>query len=399
MANSNLINDIVLPNAMVEFRNNTVLINGLLPHYDNTYEAYGAKPGATVTLRTHQEFQVREDSLVMAVKDVEQKEVPLARSKIFGIDLAYTDAELATDVNGFKENRLKPAMSTLAAKVDAYVYNAIYQGINSAVTLPVTNIDSDDILNAGVILDINSVPRDGNRMTLLSPKGMKQLVSSSASLFNAAENISQQYKDGIISVPSLGSKFGMSQNVRAHTRGTANASYVLTGSVANGGTTLAVGTGTGTMTVGDVITLVGNNRVDKYTKQDTGEVMQVVVTAAYAGGSGNVSISPALYFEGAFQNIVSQPVSTNSVTVMGASATTYQQGLMIHPMVGAVSFVDLENPKSSSVIEAARLVQDGVSIACCTFWDGNSRQQKMRFDILMGAAVVEPSAGCRIYTP
>lgn len=399
MANSNLINDIVLPGAMVEFRNNTVITNALGPHYDDTYAAYGALPGATINFRTHQEWQVREDSLVMDVKDVVQRSVPLTRSKIFGIDLTYTDAELAQDVEGFMKYRVGSAISTLAAKVDSYVFNTMYQGISSAVTLPVTNIDSDDILNAGVILDVSSVPRDGKRMTVLSPKGMKQLVSSSATLFNAAENISQQYRDGIIKVPSLGSNFGMSQNVRTHTRGTANGAYVLTGSVANGGTTLAVGTGTGTMTVGDVITLVGNNRVDKLTKQDTGEVMQVTVTAAYAGGAGNVSVSPALYFEGPFQNIASQPVSTNSITVMGSSATAYQQGIMFHPMVGAVSFCDLENPKDSSVIDASRKAEDGISMSCVTFWDGRTRQKYMRFDILMGAAVLEPSAGCRIYTP
>lgn len=399
MANSNLINDIVLPNAMVEFRNNSVITNALGPHYDDTYQAYGAKPGQTINFRTHQEWEVREDSLVMDVQDVEQKSIPLTRSKIFGIDMTYTDVELAQDVEGFMKYRMGSAMATLAAKVDSYVYNVVYQGVNSAVTLPVTNIDSDDVLNAGVVLDVNSVPRDGKRTTILSPKGMKQLVSSSASLFNAAENISQQYRDGIIKVPSLGSNFAMSQNVRSHTRGTANASYVLSGSVSNGASVLPVITGTGTMTVGDVITLVGNNRVDKLTKQDTGEVMQVTVTAVFAGGTGNISISPALYYEGPFQNIVSQPVSTNSITVMGSSGTSYPQGMMIHPMVAGVSFCDLENPKESSVIDAARKAEDGISMSCVTFWDGRTRQKYMRFDILMGAAVIEPSAGCRIYTP
>lgn len=399
MANVNLINDIVLPDAMVEFRNNTVITNALKPHYDSTYEAFGANPGATINFRTHDEATVRTDSLVMDVKDVEQKSVPLIRSKIFGIDMAYSDVELTQDVDGFMTNRIKPRMAVLAAKVDQYVYQTISQGIAQAVTLPVTNIDSDDILNAGVALDNASVPRDGQRMVILNPKGMKQLVSSSASLFNNAQNISQQYNDGIVKVPSLGFNFGMSQNVSTHTRGTANGSYVVATAPANGATTIAVGTGSGTFTVGDVLTFVGNNAVNKLHKGSTGEAFQAVVTAASAGGTATLSISPAIYWEGPYQNISARPAVSDSITVMGSSGVAYPQGIAIHPMVGAVSFCDLENPKDSSVIEAIRRAEDGISMSIVTFWDGRTRQKYMRFDILMGAVALEPSAGCRIYTP
>lgn len=399
MANVNLINDIVLPDAMVTFRNNTVITNTLRPHYDNSYEAFGAKPGQTINFRTHDEAEVRVDSLVMDVKDVEQKSVPLTRSKIFGIDMTYTDVELTQDIDGFMANRVMPRMAILAAKVDQYVYETISDGIATAVALPATNIDSDDILNAGVALDNASVPRDGKRTVILNPKGMKQLVSSSASLFNNAQSISQQYNDGIIKVPALGFNFGMSQNVTTHTRGTADANYVLTGAIANGATTVAVGTGTGTLKKGDIITFVGNKSVNKLTKQSTGEDFQAVVTADSAGGSVTLSISPAIYYEGPYQNIVSRPTTNDSVTVLGTSGTTYPQALAIHPMVGAVSFCDLANPKESSVIDAVRKAEDGISMSCVTFWDGRTRQQYMRFDILMGAVALEPSAGCRIYTP
>ena len=48
MANTNLINDIVLPDSMVTFRNNSVITNALKPHYDDTYQQYGAKAGQTM---------------------------------------------------------------------------------------------------------------------------------------------------------------------------------------------------------------------------------------------------------------------------------------------------------------------------------------------------------------
>ena len=396
MSNTNLINDIVLPDSMVVFRNNTVLTNSLGPHYDDSYQYKGAKAGDTINLRTHQEFSVREDSLNIDVQDVEQKEVALARTKIFGVDMKYSDAELTQDVDGFMEYRVKPAMATLAAKVDQYVYNTIADGVSQGVTLPVTNIDSDDILNAGVALDNASVRRDSSRTVILSPKGHKQLVSSSAALFNNATNISQQYNDGIVKVPSLGFNFGMSQNVNTHTTGSYNTSYDIATVPTSGDTTLDIDTGTGTIKKGDVIS-VAVNGVNKLHKGDTGELAQFTVTADSAGGTVTIGISPAIISEGPYQNVVAMPALNDTVSFIGTASTAYPQGLAFHPSVGAVGFSDLVLPTNNG--EAYRKAEDGISMRCWSFSDGMSSQQFMRFDILCGAVAVEPTAGCRIYTP
>lgn len=397
MANSNLINDIVLPDSMVTFRNNSVITNSIKPHYDDTYKFHGAKAGATINLRTHQEFTVREDSLNISVQDVEQKSVALTRSKIFGVDFTYTDAELTQDVDGFMEYRVNPAMATLAAKVDQYVYGVIADGVNQAVTLPVTGIDSDDILNAGVKLDDASVPRDGQRSVILNPKGMKQLVSSSASLFNNARNISQQYNDGIVEVPSLGFNFGMSQNVNTHTTGGYDANYDIKTAPSSGDAVLDIDTGAGTILKGDVFTIADVYQVNKLTKQSTGELMQFTVTADSAGGDVSLAISPPIYTSGQYQNVNSVPAVDADLVFIGTASTAYPQALALHPSVGAVGFCDLILPQGNG--QAFRKAEDGISMRCWSFSDGMTSQQYMRFDILMGAVTVEPTAGCRIYTP
>lgn len=397
MANTNLINDIVLPDSMIEFRNNSVLTNSLRPHYDDTYQFRGAKAGATINIRTHQEFSVREDTLNIDVQDVEQKSVAMVRSKIFGIDIKYSDAELTQDVDGFVEYRAKPAMATLAARVDQYVYETISDGVSNAVTLPVTGIDSDDILNAGVALDNASVPRDGTRMVVLSPKGMKQLVSSSSTLFNNATNISQQYNDGIVKVPSLGFNFGMSQNVSTHTTGSYDANYDVKTVPASGATSLAIDTGTGTILKGDVFTLTDVYEVNKLTKESTGDLRKFTATADSAGGDVTIQISPAIISTGPYQNVTALPAVNASLVFVGTASTAYPQGLAFHPSVGAVGFCDLVLPKNNG--EAYRKAEDGISMRVWSFSDGMTSQQYMRFDILMGAVAVEPTAGCRIYTP
>lgn len=399
MANTNLINDIVLPGSLVNFRNNSVITNAIKPHYDDSYKFNGAKAGQAINLRTHQEVTVREDTFNMAVQDMEQKSVPLVRSKVFGVDISYTDAELTQDVDGFLEYRVKPIMSTLAAKVDAYVYSQLALKVPNTVTLPVTNIDSDDILLAGVYLDNASAPRDGSRMVVLNPLGMKQLVSSSAALFNNAKNISQQYTDGIVSLPSLGFNFGMSQNVSSLTTGARNASYVVNAPPVNGATTCTIQTGTGSLVVGDSFTFDNVFEVNKMTKASTGVLKKFVVTAASAGGSSTLTFFPAIISSGQYQNVTALPIATAAVLFTGTASTAYPQAMAFHPDFAAIGFCDLEAPAKGSGAIGSRMVEDGVSMSVVTGYDIRTRQQYMRWDILMGVALVEPSLACRIYTP
>jgi len=397
-SNTSLINDLVLPDSLVTFRNNSVLTNMLKPHYDDSYEFKGAKAGQAINLRTHQEFSVREDTLNFSGQGIEQKEVPLVRSKIFGIDFAYTDAELTQDVEGFMQYRVEPAMATLAAKVDAYVMGVCSDGVNQGV-LAVTNIDGDDILESGVQLDNASVPRGSGRNVILSPRGHKQLVSSSNGLFNNATNISQQYSDGIVSLPSYGFNFGMTQNVNTHARGSANTAYDVKTIPSSGATVLDIDTGAGTIKKGDIFTIVGVNQVNKLTKTDTGELMQFVCTADNdTGGDTTINISPAIISTGPYQNVTALPAVDADLVFLGTASTNYPQGLAFHSDFAAVGFCDLVMPKAG-IIDGARKVEDGVSMRCITFFDGNTSEQKIRFDILCGAVVVEPTMASRIYTP
>ena len=399
MANVNLINDIVLPGSMVTFRNNSVITNAIKPRYDDTYKFNGAKAGAAINLRTHQEVEVREDTFNMDVKGVEQKSIPLVRSKVFGVDISYTDAELTQDVDGFMEFRVNPIIATLAAKWDRYVYNTVAKQVANAVTLPVTGIDSDDILNAGVKLDNASAPRDGSRMVILSPKGMKQVVSNSAALFNNAKNISQQYSDGIVTIPSLGFNFGMSQNVYTHTTGSFDTAYEVKTAPASGAVSVAIDTGTGTATVGDTFHFAGVYEVNKLTKESTGELKQFTVTADFAGGDATLYFDPPIISTGAYQNVTGLPAVNDDVIFMGTASTAYPQGLAFHPGFAAIGFCDLENPEAGSGAKGSRMVEDGVSMSVVTGYDIRTRQKYMRWDILGGAVAVEPTMACRIYTP
>lgn len=397
MANTNLINDIVLPDSMVHFRNNTVLTNAIGPQYDNTYSDHGAKSGASINLRTHQLFEVREDSLEMNVGPVTQKEVTLTKSKIMGIDILYSDAELSQDVNGFIEYRAKPAMQQLAAKWDYWVNSELYAQVANCVTLPATAYDADDILDAGTLLDEESTPaRD--RTTMLSPRGNRQLMSSSKEFFNNSTSISKNYDDGLITVPQLGFDFGTSQNVATHTNGTQDGNYVVNTAPSSGDATLSIDTGTGTIKKGDAFQIASTKAVNKLTKVSTGEDRFFVATADSAGGTVTLAIDPPMISEGAYQNIDALPASGAALTFMGAQGTTYRQGLHFHRDFAALGFVDLPIPTDKGVT-GYRKSEDGISMSCVTGFDIKSRQQLMRFDIMGGVIATEPTMAARSFQP
>lgn len=396
MANDTLINDIVLTNGVTVFRNNSVLVNSIGPQYDSSYEANGAKAGSAIRIQTPQEFSVR-NTFKANTQDVEQKAVIIDRSEVLGIDIAFTSAEMTQDnVDRFVKNKVSPALATLAANVDAAIYANLIGELNHGVTLPVTSVDRQDILNAGVQLDNGLAPRDGTRKVILNPQAMADVVDSSAGLFNSAPAVSQQYKDGIVSVPVIGFDFGMSQNVSSFTTGARNTAYLVDTAPSEGSTTLSIDTGTGSIKAGDIATIANCFQVNANTKVSTGKLQQFVATADSAGGTVTLTTSPAMISEGPYQNIDSLPISGAAVSFLGTLSTSYPQSLAFHPSFAAVGFQDLSIPRSAAWGD--RKSEDGISIRCIEYYDGVNDVESLRFDVLFGSKVIIPRFATRIYS-
>jgi len=392
MTNTNLINDIVLKEGMRTFRNSSALVNAIKPQYDSSNQFKGAKSGESIRLQVPQEFTTR-SSFTADVQDVEQKSVTMTRSLVEGVDIRFSSAEMEQDnVDGFVQNKVGPALATLAAKVDNRIYGLLAPGISQAVALPVTSLDRGDILNAGVKLDNGLAPR-GNRTMILNPQGMADVVNDSSGLFNSAPLISKQYRDGIIDMQqTLGFNIGMSQNVTTHTTGGYDANYAVKTASTSGDETIDVDTGTGTVTAGDVFTIDTVFEVNALTKQSTGKLKQFVVTAASAGGDVILAISPAIISTGQYQNVDSLPAVNDDLVFLGTASTAYPQALAFDPGFAAIGFTDLSVPRSA--VYGGRKVEDGVSIRCVEWYDGINDQEYLRFDVLFGV----PRWGCRVYS-
>jgi hypothetical protein len=119
-----------------------------------------------------------------------------------------------------------------------------------------------------------------------------------------------------------------------------------------------------------------------------------VVTAASAGGGVTLSISPAMYASGPFQNISAFPADDAAITVVGTASTAYGQSLLYHEDAFAFVSADLVLPKG--VHFARRETFDGISMRVVSAYDINSDTLPLRFDVLYGYKTLRAQWACRL---
>jgi hypothetical protein len=214
--------------------------------------------------------------------------------------------------------------------------------------------------------------------------------------YNPQPKISDQYESGLMQKNTLGFDWYSTTLMPTFTRGGANGSYLTAAGIAtDGGSTLAVDTGSGTFVIGDVITIAGVNAVHPQTKADLGYLKEFVVTAASAGGTVTLSVSPSFYLTGPKQNITALPVDDVAVTIKGAASTLYQQSLAFVPDAFYFVTADLPMPKGMGV-DCAQKTVDGLTLRFMNGFDITNDQFVSRFDIAFGAGALRPELACRI---
>lgn len=393
MANTTLTADLILKEAHRLFKNNTPFLQGMYRDYDGTYEAAGAKAGESIRIRKPMQYTVRVGKTANVQDNVENS-VTLTKATQKGIDLKFSSAELTQDINRFSELYIRPAINVLASDIENDIMTQAVNSVSNQVGTE--GVDPASFLvhtQAGAKMTNFSTPPDGMRSNVLNPNGMATTVDALKGLFQDSTRIRSQYMNAQMGT-GLGFEFAETPNVPVHVSGTSDGAYLVNGA-SQTGSTLAVNTGTGTYTIGDVFTIAGVNAVNPTTHQTTGQLQQFVVTAAFAGGAGNVSISPAITVTGPNQTVTASPANGAAITeaagfTAGASNAV---NLAYHKYAFAFGTVDLDMPP---VEYKAREVVDGISLRLIGDYDIINDDVIYRLDILYGFVAVTPEWACRI---
>ncbi|MBV8593344.1 MAG: hypothetical protein JOZ27_03470 [Caulobacteraceae bacterium] len=387
MSNSILTASQITREALRVLHQKLNFIGSINRQYDDAFAKDGARIGNTLRIRLPNQYVVRTGA-TLSTQDTVEQSTSLTVSTQKGVDLNFTSVDLTLSLDDFSERIIEPAMAVLSANVEADAMS-MYQSVYNLVDNHGSAATFKGALTARKRLTDNLAPND-NRFMNLCTQDQVDLVDTLKGLFHDDHAISQQYKEGMLGRTA---GFDFYENTLWPTPAPGAASgYVVNGS-GQTGSSLVVMTGTGAMNAGDVFTIAGVYRVHPETKLSTGQLQQFVVTAAYTGGAGTVSISPAITPTGATQNVSNSPAASAVITMAGAPGTASGLSLAYHRDAFTFATADLVMPKGIDF--AAREVFDGISMRIVRQYDIVNDKFPCRLDILYGYLATRAQWACR----
>ena len=143
-----------------------------------------------------------------------------------------------------------------------------------------------------------------------------------------------------------------------------------------------------------MFTITGVYRVHPETKVNTGVLQQFTLTSAYAGGAGNMAISPAIVTSGPTQNVSASPANNAPITFANTASVATGLSLAYHPDAFTFATADLVMP--GGVDMASRVVKDGISMRAVRQYSISDDTFPIRIDVLWGCAALRPQLACRL---
>jgi hypothetical protein len=362
--------------------------------YDDSFAKSGAKIGDSLKVRLPNQYTVRTGAN-LSTQDTTESSVTLQVSTQKGVDLTFTSAELTLSLDDFSARIIEPAMAVLAANIEAdamNMYKDVYQSNWNGGSAATYN----RILDARVLLQRSLAPTSG-RTANLNSLDMADLVKDTKTLFNDQAQLSKQYLEGYMG-RAAGFDFVENTLWPSHTRGAADASYVVNTStgITSGSSTVAVTAGSGAMVQGDVFTIAGVYSVHPETKQSTGVLQQFVVAAAYAGGAGNITVSPTPVTSGATQNVtIVSAGAGKAVTFAGTASTAVGTSMVFQKDAFTFATADLIMPEG--VDWKAREVFDGISMRMVRQYAISTDTMPCRIDVLYGYKTLRAQLAARLH--
>jgi hypothetical protein len=407
MSNTNLTADIIAKEAVMILDNECVMPKLFHRGYEDefTKKVNGYNVGETVSIKRPTDFTVR-DGRVATTQDATEGKLTFTVDKFKGVDFKFTSEELTLQIGELSERVIKPAMVQLANQIDRDCH-ALYKNVWNWVGTPGQTVNSfSDFAKATERLDLGAVPQD-DRSAVLSPTDQWGMLGSQTALYmqDVAKDAYRKGKLGMIANVDTYS----SQNVTTHVGGT----RVTTPGFVKGGsqtTTWAATKDTGTMSLltdgwaatatlveGDVFTIDAVFAVNPVTKATLPHLQQFVVrtsTAAEAGGTATLTISPPIITSGAFQTVSAAPGDDATITVMGTASTGYASNLVFHKNAFGLVMVPLVKPPGAT--DVGRRSYKGCSVRVIPYYDGTNDVSNWRLDVLYGVKTIDPRLATRL---
>ncbi len=414
MASNTILDVSMITNeALMVLENDLVFARGVTREYNDQFAVDGAKIGDTVNVRRPAQF-VGTSGPALAVEDFYESSIPVVVGDTtkygdqFHVDTAFTTKDLRLALGAFSDRVIKPAVATVANKVDldglTMAKNTAWNLTGTAGTTPTQLLT---YLNAKAYLAAEACPQDGRLSMIVEPFTEAAIVDALKGLLQPGGTIGGQYTKGKMGV-AAGMNWSVDQNVVSQSGGywAAGSSSTLTADTTSIG--IATGwaqTSTITLTQGATITLIKGDRftianvfaVNPQNRSAYGSnklrVFTVQTTVTGTGSSTmSVTVSPAIITAGQFKNVTipttsaTATVTLNNVGVSATSPNPSPQNILYHPTAFTMVSVDLELPGGVVFAGRASDKEAGLSIRVVRQYTINNDQIPARLDVLYGWA-------------
>jgi len=410
MSNNLLTISKITNEALMVLENELTFTGQVDRNYDDQFAVVGAKIGQTVNVRRPGRF-IGAVGPTLVVEDFNETSVPVTLSTQFQVSTQFTTQDLALSLDMFSDRILKPAIATVANKMDrdglVVAKNNTANIVGTAGTAPTGLIT---YLTAAAYLDSEGAPRDGRRSCTIEPFTSSTIVDSLKGLFVPTESISSQYTKGLMGRDSGGMNWYMDQNVVSQTFGsyssatlscnvTTATGFLTSGWAYSSNITIGSASAASTLNQGDTFTIAGVFAVNPQNRQSYGKLRNFVVQSTVAigsGGSATVTVVPAVITAGQFQNVSVTSSGSQTVTPFNNTGVVSPQNILMHRNAFTLACADLELPEGVHFAGRASDKELGLSIRVVRQYTINNDSIPTRLDVLYGWAPLYPELACRI---
>ena len=410
MSNNLLTISKITNEALMVLENELTFTGQVDRNYDDQFAVVGAKIGQTVNVRRPGRF-LGAIGPNLVVEDFNETSVPVTLSTQFQVSTQFTTQDLALSLDMFSDRILKPAIATIANKMDRDgLLTAKNNTANIVGTAGVAPTGLITYLTAAAYLDSEGAPRDGRRSVTIEPFTSSTIVDSLKGLFNPTETISKQYTKGLMGRDSGGMNWYMDQNVVSQTFGsyasatlscnvTTATGFLTSGWAYSSNITIGATSAAATLNQGDTFTIAGVYAVNPQNRQSYGKLRNFVVqstTAIGSGGTATVTVVPAVITAGQFQNVSVTSTGSQTVTPFNNTGVVSPQNILMHRNAFTLACADLELPEGVHFAGRASDKELGLSIRVVRQYTINNDSIPTRLDVLYGWAPLYPELACRI---
>ena len=395
MANSLITPTALTREALRILHNKATFIGSINKQYDDSFAKTGAKIGTDLRIRKPNKFTVTTGA-TMAVQDVTEEYTTLSVTTQKHVAMNFSSADLTLTLDDFSKRYIDPAMSVLAASMEADAYS-MYKNVWNVVDNDGAAMSFLNILQGRQFLNDNLTPMDSDRYAMLSTAHTAKVVDALKGLFHESTAIKEQYREGIMGRTG-GFDFYENPIITDFTTGTAakTTGYTVNGATQSGAA-ITIQTGSTTFLIGDVVTFVGSFAVHPETKAALNYLQKFVVTANSGASATSLAISPSLTVTGAGQNVSAFPTNAGAVVKVAAGASeTMNSSMVYHKDAFTIATADLISPAQFGAW-GAREVIDNISMRIARQYDINNDKVPCRIDVLYGFKALRPEMACRIH--